>query len=321
MGHFAYRATSPEALQHRVGIIEASGRGKGWTEGDLGHGPAYAFTTPDGHNMEIYYETEWYKAAAGAGARAEEPGAALPGARRQRAPPRPHEPAHVRRGGAADIPGGRGRSAHHREDRARQRQGGGRLGHHQQQELRPGLHARPLRRQGPLPPRHLRARLARGDPARRRHFPGGRRAHRDRGRTSTRSSRRSSSTSTSPAATASRWPTPAHASCWRRTGSPSCGPRPSARRAKPGASRPSRASTPTAPRPSTSTGATDEVTTEFPLPILLQNGERVRVRGGRLFQRCRSAAAPHPDPLPRKSGEREKMQRKGIAHDQHRARR
>ena len=35
--------------------------GKGWTEGDLGHGPAYAFTTPDGHSMEIYYETEWYQ--------------------------------------------------------------------------------------------------------------------------------------------------------------------------------------------------------------------------------------------------------------------
>ncbi len=61
MGHFAYRATSPEALKHRVAIIEKSGRGKGWTDGDLGHGPAYAFTTPDGHNMEIYYETEWYK--------------------------------------------------------------------------------------------------------------------------------------------------------------------------------------------------------------------------------------------------------------------
>ena len=61
MGHFAYRATSPEALQRRVGVIEKSGRGKGWTDGDLGHGPAYAFTTPDGHGMEIYYETEWYK--------------------------------------------------------------------------------------------------------------------------------------------------------------------------------------------------------------------------------------------------------------------
>jgi catechol 2,3-dioxygenase len=60
MGHFAYRATSPEALQRRVATIERSGRGSGWTEGDLGHGPAYAFTTPDGHAMELYYETEWY---------------------------------------------------------------------------------------------------------------------------------------------------------------------------------------------------------------------------------------------------------------------
>lgn len=61
MGHFAYRATSPEALQRRVAVIEASGFGTGWTEGDLGHGPAYAFTTCDRHRMEVYYETEWYR--------------------------------------------------------------------------------------------------------------------------------------------------------------------------------------------------------------------------------------------------------------------
>jgi len=61
IGHHAYRATSPEALRHRVGVIEKAGYGKGWTEGDLGHGPAYAFTTCDGHAMEIYYETEWYQ--------------------------------------------------------------------------------------------------------------------------------------------------------------------------------------------------------------------------------------------------------------------
>jgi catechol 2,3-dioxygenase len=64
MGHFAFRASSPEALQHRVSIIEQAGLGKGWTDGDLGHGPAYAFTTSDGHHMEIYYETEWYQAPA-----------------------------------------------------------------------------------------------------------------------------------------------------------------------------------------------------------------------------------------------------------------
>jgi catechol 2,3-dioxygenase len=61
LGHFAYRARSPQALERRVAAIEAAGRGRGWTDGDVGHGPAYAFTTPDGHRMEIYYETEWYR--------------------------------------------------------------------------------------------------------------------------------------------------------------------------------------------------------------------------------------------------------------------
>lgn len=60
MGHMAFRATSPEALEHRAAIIEASGFGVGWNDGDLGHGRTYAFKTTDGHNVEIYYETEWY---------------------------------------------------------------------------------------------------------------------------------------------------------------------------------------------------------------------------------------------------------------------
>ena len=49
MGHFAFRAESPEALQRRVAVIEGAGFGKVWTEGDLGQGHAYAFTTSDGH--------------------------------------------------------------------------------------------------------------------------------------------------------------------------------------------------------------------------------------------------------------------------------
>ena len=61
MGHFAYRASSADALERRVRAIETSRLGKGWNDGDLGHGRAYRFTTPDGHNMEIYYETEWYR--------------------------------------------------------------------------------------------------------------------------------------------------------------------------------------------------------------------------------------------------------------------
>lgn len=58
VGHIGYRAASPEALQRRVAAIEASGYiTHGWTEGDLGHGPAFRFEDPFGHVFEIYYET------------------------------------------------------------------------------------------------------------------------------------------------------------------------------------------------------------------------------------------------------------------------
>lgn len=62
LGHAAFRARSPQALARRVAAIEASGRGIGWHEGGLGHGPAYRFHDPDGHVLEIYHETEWYQA-------------------------------------------------------------------------------------------------------------------------------------------------------------------------------------------------------------------------------------------------------------------
>src|SRR5438034_9588408 len=51
MGHVAWRATSPEALERRAAIIEHSGLGKGWHDGDLGHGRTYASNTTAGHNM------------------------------------------------------------------------------------------------------------------------------------------------------------------------------------------------------------------------------------------------------------------------------
>jgi len=62
LGHMALRASSPEALQRRAAAIEAAGMGVGWIDGDLGHGPAYRFTDPDGHAMELYFETEKYVA-------------------------------------------------------------------------------------------------------------------------------------------------------------------------------------------------------------------------------------------------------------------
>jgi catechol 2,3-dioxygenase len=60
LAHFAFRASSPQALERRVSAIERSGLGVGWNDGDLGHGPAYAFRNPDGHSLEVYYQTQWY---------------------------------------------------------------------------------------------------------------------------------------------------------------------------------------------------------------------------------------------------------------------
>lgn len=60
LGHVAWRTTSPQALERRVKAIEASGYGIGWQNENYGHGPSYAFTTPDGHNMEVFWEVEYF---------------------------------------------------------------------------------------------------------------------------------------------------------------------------------------------------------------------------------------------------------------------
>src|SRR5579862_5928543 len=65
VGHFAFRAASPAALRRRAEALAATGLGVGWTEGDVGHGPAYVARDPDGHRIEIYYETEWHQPPAG----------------------------------------------------------------------------------------------------------------------------------------------------------------------------------------------------------------------------------------------------------------
>jgi catechol 2,3-dioxygenase len=64
LAHVAWRTASPQALGRRAAALEASGLGLGWIEGDLGHGAAYRFTDPDGHVMELYYETERFRAPA-----------------------------------------------------------------------------------------------------------------------------------------------------------------------------------------------------------------------------------------------------------------
>ena len=61
-GHLALRARSRNALERRVKDLEKSGYGKGWIDGDTGHGPAYQFVTPDNHLFEILWEVDYYQA-------------------------------------------------------------------------------------------------------------------------------------------------------------------------------------------------------------------------------------------------------------------
>ncbi len=63
VGHVAYRASSPEALERRVKAILASGyKVIGWIDGDLSHGRAFRFEDPFGHVFEIYWDTVKYQA-------------------------------------------------------------------------------------------------------------------------------------------------------------------------------------------------------------------------------------------------------------------
>ena len=62
LGHVAYRTRSPQALERRVAALKGSGFDIGWNDGDLAHGPAFVCNDPDGHKIELYYETQWYQA-------------------------------------------------------------------------------------------------------------------------------------------------------------------------------------------------------------------------------------------------------------------
>jgi catechol 2,3-dioxygenase len=58
VGHVAWRAAGPCALRRAVAVLAASGRGLGWVDGDVGHGPAYRFQAPSGHVHELLWEVE-----------------------------------------------------------------------------------------------------------------------------------------------------------------------------------------------------------------------------------------------------------------------
>ena len=69
---------SPQALERRAAALKGSGFDVGWTDGDLGHGKTFVCKDPDGHVIELYYDTEWYEPPAGAETGVEKPGAGFP---------------------------------------------------------------------------------------------------------------------------------------------------------------------------------------------------------------------------------------------------
>ncbi|MDQ7805445.1 catechol 2,3-dioxygenase [Amycolatopsis sp. A133] len=60
VGRTALRTSSEDALKRRVAALEERGVGVGWVDGDTGIGATYLFRDPDGHELELYWETERY---------------------------------------------------------------------------------------------------------------------------------------------------------------------------------------------------------------------------------------------------------------------
>jgi catechol 2,3-dioxygenase len=62
LGHVAFRTRSGQVLAQLVEHLNLHGIKGEWLQNELGHGPAYRFPDPDGHLVEIYYETERFVA-------------------------------------------------------------------------------------------------------------------------------------------------------------------------------------------------------------------------------------------------------------------
>jgi catechol 2,3-dioxygenase len=60
IGRTWLRAAGPEALARRVRVLEETGFPGRWVDGEMGVGPTYVFQDPDGHELGLYWDTEWY---------------------------------------------------------------------------------------------------------------------------------------------------------------------------------------------------------------------------------------------------------------------
>jgi len=61
LGHVAFRTRSDSILAQLVQSMEENGVRGEWLTENFGHGPAYRFASPDGHPVEIYFETKKFQ--------------------------------------------------------------------------------------------------------------------------------------------------------------------------------------------------------------------------------------------------------------------
>ncbi len=96
--------SSEEALQRRVKETEDAGRPGRWVEDEPGIGKLYVTTDPDGHELALYWESEYYRAPDELKPGAEEPaaGKAQPG--RGRTAPGPRQLPRRRRRAQRRLP-------------------------------------------------------------------------------------------------------------------------------------------------------------------------------------------------------------------------
>jgi catechol 2,3-dioxygenase len=61
IGRTALRTSGPRELDALVARVEAAGRGLGWAAPADGIGPSFRCTDPDGHDISLYWESDWYQ--------------------------------------------------------------------------------------------------------------------------------------------------------------------------------------------------------------------------------------------------------------------
>jgi catechol 2,3-dioxygenase len=65
LGHVAFRTRSEEALTELVAAVGGRGNKGSWVEDEPSHGRAFRFEAPDGHPVELYFDTRRFAAPPG----------------------------------------------------------------------------------------------------------------------------------------------------------------------------------------------------------------------------------------------------------------